>query len=33
MESSKRTIIENNFGFNEILKHINDMANGIDLNK
>jgi hypothetical protein len=33
METAKKTIIENKFGFNEILKHINDMANGIDLNR
>ncbi len=33
MESAKKSIIENKFGFNEILKHINDMANGIDLNR
>jgi len=27
MDMEKRTIVENNFGFTEILKHINDMAN------
>jgi len=27
MDLEKRTIIENGFGFTEILKHINDMAN------
>ena len=27
MDLEKRTIVENNFGFTEILKHINDMAN------
>ena len=27
MDLEKRTIVENGFGFTEILKHINDMAN------
>ena len=27
MDLEKKTIMENGFGFTEILKHINDMAN------
>lgn len=27
MDLAKKTIVENGFGFTEILKHINDMAN------
>jgi len=33
LEFQKTTIMENKYGFNEILKHINDLSLRIDLNK
>eukprot|EP00088_Acartia_fossae_P057884 TRINITY_DN6757_c0_g1_i1.p1 TRINITY_DN6757_c0_g1~~TRINITY_DN6757_c0_g1_i1.p1 ORF type:complete len:680 (-),score=141.56 TRINITY_DN6757_c0_g1_i1:151-2190(-) len=33
LEFEKTTIMENKYGFNEILKHINDLSLRIDLNK
>jgi len=33
LEFEKNTIMENKYGFNEILKHINDLSLRIDLNK
>jgi hypothetical protein len=33
LEFEKNSIMENKYGFNEILKHINDLSLRIDLNK
>lgn len=32
-DSAKTTLIENNFGFNEILKYVNDLSCNIDVNE